>query len=112
MKKLILAGLLIALSSVAVFADTFVLKNGIAPSIFYEVYISPSDSDDWGDDLLGDAVIEPGKAKVFTSPVSLKSTTIDIMVVDQMGNTFIVSDRRVRNDATVTITINDLSLDD
>ncbi|GHU46744.1 hypothetical protein FACS1894200_00950 [Spirochaetia bacterium] len=107
MKKLILAGLLVALSSVA-FADTFTLKNSIAPSIFYEVYISRSGSDDWSDELLGDDdVIEPGESMTFDVAINLNSTTVDIVIIDQMGNNFAVTGRRVRNGGTVTITIND-----
>ncbi|GHU46750.1 hypothetical protein FACS1894200_00970 [Spirochaetia bacterium] len=116
MKKLILAGLLIALSSVAVFADTITLKNGIEPlkngtmpGMFFKVYISPSGSDDWGDDLLGNAVVGPGKSMTFDIAVNLNSTTIDIAVIDHFENEYIIYDRKVRNGATVTITLADLS---
>ncbi|GHU46741.1 hypothetical protein FACS1894200_00940 [Spirochaetia bacterium] len=111
MKKLILAGLLVALSSVAVFADTFTLKNGTS-STFYEVYISLSDSDDWGDELLGDEyVIEPGDSMTFDVAVKLNSTTIDIGAVDEDENAYTIYDRQVRNGATVTITLADLDED-
>ncbi|GHU46753.1 hypothetical protein FACS1894200_00980 [Spirochaetia bacterium] len=108
MKKLILAGLLIALSSVAVFADTFTLKNGTGSYTFYELYISYNHSDDWGPEQLGDGVMGPGQSGTVNVPVSLNSVTIDITIVDEDDDTYTIYGKRVRNGGTVTITLDDL----
>jgi len=39
----------------------FVLVNG-SQRIILEVYVGPSDSDDWGDDILGRDVLMPGES--------------------------------------------------
>jgi hypothetical protein len=45
----------------SVYAETieFTIKNDTEDTIT-ELYVSPSDDDDWGEDLLGDEELEPG----------------------------------------------------
>lgn len=50
------------------------------------VYISPSESDDWGDDVLGDDVIEPGESYTFEVIVG----TYDLMAEGCDGNAIAV----------------------
>ncbi len=44
---------------------SFTLHNTSAHAILY-FYASPSSSDEWGDDILGDAIIEPGESGTVT----------------------------------------------
>ncbi|GHU36912.1 hypothetical protein FACS1894172_20140 [Spirochaetia bacterium] len=108
MKKLILAGLLTALTSVAVFADTFNLKNNTGDYTFYEVYVSYNHSDDWGPEQLDTEVMAPGEYMTFDVPLSLNTVTLDIMIVDEDGDTYTIYGKRIRNGGTVEITLADL----
>jgi hypothetical protein len=59
------------------------LRNDFAiPACF--VYISPSDSDDWGDDWLGEEeIIDPGSTKTFQFT---PDQSVDVSVLDCDGN--------------------------
>lgn len=60
---------------------TLTVINDTNTEIWY-VYISPSDSDDWGDDWLGDDVIAPGESYTF----ELAEGTYDLRADDKDHN--------------------------
>ena len=108
MKKLIIVAVLIGLISVSAFADSFSIKNGTGLWTFYEIYVSYDFSDDWGDDQLGYDVLEPGESIHITSTLSLSSVTLDILIIDEDGDTYTIYGKRVKNGETVTITLADI----
>ena len=108
MKKLILIAVFIGLTSVSVFADTFYVKNGTGLWTFYAVYVSYNFSDDWGDDQLGNEVLEPGESLRINSALSLSAVTIDFLIIDEDGDTYTIYGKKVRNGGTVNITLADL----
>ena len=62
-------------------AATLTVINDTDTEIWY-VYISPSDSSDWGDDWLGDNKIVPGDSYTF----ELTEGTYDLMAQDEEHN--------------------------
>ena len=88
--------------------NTFKVKNGTGLWTFYEVYVSYNHSDDWGDDLLEDELLKPGKSLQITSSLSLKDVTIDFLIVDEDGDIYTIYGKKVRSGGTVNITLADL----
>jgi hypothetical protein len=108
MKKLIFVVVLTGLVAVSVFSDTFHVKNATGLWTFYAVYVSYSDSDEWGDDQLGDEVLEPGQSLKITSTLPLSRVTIDFLIVDEDGDTYTIYGKKVSNGGVVSITLADL----
>jgi len=108
MKKFVLVVVLVALTAVFAFADTFTLRNGTGYTIF-EVYISHGTSSDWGDDILDDdEVLGPNRTVGINIPDSWRGDPIDILVIDEDGDTYTIYDRVVKDGETVTVTLDDL----
>jgi len=60
------------------------IVNGLGNWTIYYAYISPSSSDDWGDDVLGSETLAPGGTlTMMTDP-----GTYDIMLEDEDGDTY------------------------
>jgi len=62
------ATLLLAIPALAGDQD-FTLHNNTSKTL-KSLYVSPHSSDDWGDDVLGDDEVEPGKSVHITFPRS------------------------------------------
>jgi predicted small secreted protein len=56
---------------------------------FDNIYLSPVDQDDWGADLLGADLLDPGDEVVITD---LVCDVFDIRIVDEDGDECIVTD--------------------
>ena len=72
------------------------------------MYVSYNHSDDWGDDQLGDNMLEPGESIKITSSLSLNKVTIDFLIVDEDGDTYTIYDKKVKDGGIVKITLADL----
>jgi len=88
--------------------STFQVKNDTGLWTFYAVYVSYNHSDNWGDDQLGDDVLEPGDSLKITSSLSLDKVTIDFLIVDEDGDTYTIYNKKVKNGGVVKITLADL----
>jgi len=108
MKKFVLVVVLVALTTVFAIADTFTLRNSTGYTI-YEVYVSHGSSTDWGDDILDPTeVLGPNRTVTINIPDSWRGDPIDILVIDEDGDSYTIYDRRIRNGETVTVTLDDL----
>ena len=108
MKKFLLVAVLIGLTAVFAFAENFNIKNGTGYTI-YEVYVSNSNSSNWGDDILdSDEVLRADRTVRIELPNSWRGGNIDILAIDQDGDTYTLHDRRVKNGDTITVTLADL----
>jgi hypothetical protein len=77
--------ILMIVSVVACFAGRLEISNDTGSYEFYFVYISPADSDSWGDDWLGsEETISPGYSRSF----NLDNGSYDVMVEDEDGDTY------------------------
>jgi opacity protein-like surface antigen len=109
MKKIVfLMVLFTAVVFTAAAADPVIITviNNTGEDIYY-LYVSRSDSDDWGDDLLDDDVLEPGEGY----QVSLPPGTWDIQVEDDWGDTYTKSDVRIIRSTVIKMTPDDLDDD-
>jgi hypothetical protein len=61
---------------------SLLIANESPVTVFY-LYISSSDADEWGDDMLGDDVLEPGESYLFTD---IPPGDYDIKAEDLSGN--------------------------
>jgi hypothetical protein len=79
----------------------------------YEIYISPKEYDEWGDDFLGDEdILSDGET--FTArleyPLS-RIDTYDILLVDEDGNGYTKFEVTVSNNKRIEFTLDDLDED-
>jgi hypothetical protein len=108
MKSLkVLAGLVFALLSFkALAADYYVeITNNTGYTIFY-VYVSPDNSDDWEEDVLGKEVLMDGDSRRINLS-GYKSPVFDIRLVDEDGDSYTYWDVDV-SERDITATIGDL----
>ena len=114
MKKLTLAGLFLILGTFALYAQNLPsirIVNNTGYDVYY-LYISPSDSDDWGGDILGEEILENGKTFTFELPYPLSSyDEYDIGMEDEDGDTYIKWEVTVTNNARIVFTVDDMEDD-
>jgi len=94
MKKKVLFGAFLLLVAVALFAQSgprLTVVNNCGYPIYY-IYISTADTDNWEEDVLGDAILMPGEAVIVSLP---RNGTWDFMAVDGDGDTYTVYGVRV-----------------
>jgi len=63
----------------------FTLKNDTG-IVIYEVYVTPNDSDDWEDDIMGKDVLADGESVDITFSRSERTCNWDLKVVDEKDN--------------------------
>ena len=77
------------------------------------VFLSPGDSGEWGFDILGsERVLEDNNLLSFYISYPDAENYFDIMAIDEDGNTFILFDELISDDAEANIFITDGDLDD
>ena len=114
MKKLLLTGLFLFFGAFALVAQNLPsirIVNNTGYTI-YKIYVSPAENDNWGEDILGDDILENGKT--FTCqlrfPLS-KVNVYDIGVEDEDGDAYIKWEVTVTNNAQIVFTIDDIEDD-
>jgi hypothetical protein len=78
---------MVVVSNQAVLADPrdFSLENDSLSTVTH-VYVSPTNSTDWGDDVLGEDALPPGQTVDITFDANIGTTCIyDILVVNENG---------------------------
>lgn len=107
MKKLVLACLLLCLTSVNAYAANMYIKvtNKTGFDIYY-LYVSEVDSDEWGEDVLDVDVLENG-ATVQVNLKGYSNPRFDIQAEDEDGDTYTLHNINV-NKYDVVFTIDDV----
>ena len=108
MKKFILVLLLIGLTTAFVLADQFFIENGTGSWTFFWIYVSDSRSDQWGPDQLGSNVLRPGQRIQIPITGGIGTTTWDIRIVDEDGDSYTLMRRSIRNNEVIRVTLADL----
>lgn len=89
----------------AAFAGRINITNDTGGYDFWFVLISPSSSDSWGDDWLGDTeVIQSGSSRAF----SVNNGTYDVMIEDEDGDTYTFWDVSVSGTVNMSVNLDDL----
>ena len=111
MKKLMLTGIFLLLGIFAISAEdlpsiTIVNNTGYA---MYLIFISPSDDDYWGDELLGDEILENGQSFNYELPYPLSQVnTYDMFLIDEDEDFYLKWRVRVSNNARIVFTFDDI----
>ena len=111
MKKSLIALLFFIWGAIVVSAQnlpTVRIVNNTGYDIYF-LFVSPSESDEWGDDLLGDDILEDGKTFTYQLPQSLNRTSLyDFGVEDEEGDTYSKYEVKITNNARIVFTLDDL----
>jgi len=83
------------------------IKNELALWSIHHVYVSPSGSNQWGNDLLDRGSLSPGRS----TTLELSKGTYDIKVVDEDGDEYLKREIKLDRNYTWTVEITDLSVD-
>ncbi len=110
-KKISAALLLILLfTASAASADSIVVINKTGYDLYY-LQVSPSDSDEWGEDVLGDDVLlDGGNIKLDIDGYDV--CDLDIRAVDEEDDAYIIWSFDSCSGSKVVFTIDDLYVDD
>jgi hypothetical protein len=78
----------------------------------YFLYISPSESNEWGDDILGDAILKDGDTFKYQLSESLGRVDMyDFLAEDEDDDPYFKWEIKITNNAKIIFTIDDLFLD-
>ena len=88
----------------AVAGSTVQIHNTSAWNI-HELYISPTSTEEWGDDLLGDQIVQTGQ---YAELGDVPCNDYDVRIVDEDGDVCIVSEVALCDDAAYTLDDEDL----
>jgi hypothetical protein len=80
---------------------TLVNKTGIAIS---ELYIGPTSSDDWGQDILGEDTLPSGKSTEIVFTPNQKAARWDLQFVDENGKKHTFYDKNLVQISEITLT--------
>ena len=106
------AGLFVLLGVYAVFAQDLPsvrIVNNTGYTIYY-VFVSPSDNEFWGNDILADdEILENGQTLMFelTRPLS-QVNVYDIRLIDEEDDSYRKMGITITNNARIVFTIDDL----
>ena len=101
--------ILVMVCVAASFAGRLEITNDTGNYSFFYVYISPSSSDSWGDDMLGSSeTISAGSTKSFR----LNNGTYDIKVIDEDDDEYIFWNVDVSGTLDLYVSLDDLGEQD
>jgi hypothetical protein len=80
---------------------------------FYFIFISPSDSEEWGDSILGDNILEDGDTLTYqlSQPISVVNT-YDFGAEDEDGDPYFKYGIVVVDNARIVFTLEDIYFDE
>ena len=114
MKKLIFAGLLLFLGAFIVSAQnlpTIRIVNNTGFPVF-KICISPSEEDAWGEDILGEEILENGQTYTWQLSLPLSEVSVyDIGMEDEEGSAYIKWELTLTNNARIVFSEDDLEED-
>ena len=115
MKKLMLTGFFLFLGVFAVSAQnqpTVRIVNNTGHQIYF-IFISPSDNETWGEDLLGEDILENGQTFTYQLPQPLNRVNVyDIRLEDEDEDAYTKMKITMTNNARIVFTIDDLEEED
>jgi len=111
MKKLCLSCLLFCAGAFALYAQNLPsvrVVNNTGYDI-YCIFASPSSDEEWGEDLLGDDILEDGQTATIRLPLPLSTNNVyDFGVLDEDDDVYYKWDVTVTNNARIVFTEDDL----
>jgi hypothetical protein len=115
MKKFAITGLLLFAGVFALYAQNLPsvrIVNNTGFSIYY-IFASPAESDDWGDELLGEDFLDDGDYVTIKLSQPLNMNNVyDFRLHDEDGDVYIKWDVAVADNIRIVFTFDDLYIDD
>jgi hypothetical protein len=115
MKKLLFSGFFLLAGIFAVSAQnlpSISIINNTGYDIYY-LYVSSSEDDNWGKDILGKDVLEDGMTFTYRLPQPLSRVSLyDFMAEDEDGDSYVKMEVSVSNNARIVFTLEDIDFDD
>ncbi|MDA3956121.1 hypothetical protein [Oceanispirochaeta sp.] len=90
MKRFLLIPLILQLSGVALFAETtktIIIENNLDNPLYY-LYLSPVSEREWGDDRLGDGLLDPGTTIEIDFDYDEGKPLFNLMAEDEMEKAY------------------------
>jgi len=115
MKKIALSVAILLAGIVGLQAQVFDFKltNDTGYNII-NMYVSPSAADEWGDDVLGEDILEDGSYVDVSFPSDIEMALLafdvseyDLKVIDEDGDEFVYTALKLAELYEITLTIND-----
>ena len=112
MKKILLTAVFLLLGIFAVSAQESITIVNNTGYIIYGMYISPSEDDNWGLEVLDDHILENGQSFSYrlVHPLN-RVNTYDILLIDEDGDYYVKWEVRVRNNARIVFTFDDIDIE-
>ena len=116
MKRIIAVGIFLILAAFSAAAQnlpSIVIVNNTGYEVWY-IYVSPSEDDSWGSDVLGpEQTIPNGRTFTYRLPQPLSRVkSYDIMLEDRDGDTYSKYRISVANNSRIVFTFDDIDDDD
>ena len=113
-KKVIFIGLFLFIVAFSISAQnmpSISIFNHTGYTIYY-IYVSPSDSDTWGKDVLGDKVLYDGDVFTYQLQYPLSRVSVyDIALEDEDGDPYYQWEIDVSKNTRIVFTFDDIDLD-
>ena len=114
MRKLLFVCVFSFLGAFVVYAQSLpsiTIVNNTGYAIYY-IYVSPTESDEWGEDLLGDEILQNGATFSYRLPQPLSAVSLyDFLLEDEDEDYYIKWEIEVTNNARIVFTPDDLGWD-
>jgi hypothetical protein len=111
MKKALILGLFFLAGAFSLSAQSLPsirITNNTGYDVYY-IYISPSDSEDWGEEFLGDDILLDGHSVNIRLDYPLSRVAVyDIRVEDEDGDTYVKREEKLTDNARIVFTEADL----
>jgi len=115
MKRLILVGLFLFLGIFALSAQSLPsvrIVNNTGYTIF-SIFVSPSELDEWGENILGDSSLVNGSTFTYRLPYPLSRYSVyDVGMENENEAVYIKWDVKVANNIQIIFTVDDLAMID
>ncbi len=105
MKKVLFPIILILCVITLVSAEEFhtlTVTNNLSDAVYY-LYLAPADADDWGEDRLGEEILETG-ADITIQASASSETIYNLMAEDEMEKTYRIDNIDLSNAGSISIT--------
>jgi hypothetical protein len=111
MKQALILGLFLLAGAFSLSAQNLPsvrITNNTGYDVYY-IYISPSDSEDWGEEFLGDDILLDGHSVNIQLDHPLSTVdTYDFYIEDEDGDTYFKYEVEITNNARIVFTEADL----
>jgi len=82
------------------------VTNDLNETVYY-LYLSPEEDSDWGEDRLGDEILDPGSSITIDVQVDSASAVFDLMAEDESEKSYRIEGLNLQEISSISITADD-----